>query len=99
MFTLKRLVAAAPAAKFLNEGDFKIEGLAHDSRLVRENFCFICLNGAKENGHRFIVDAIQRGARAIVGDDPAALKSVPREIATILVPDSRRALAQLACEF
>lgn len=73
-----------------------ITGLAQDSRKVREGDLFIALPGARQDGHQFIADAIQRGARAVLTQHP-----VPNGLPThqVLVSDSRKALATLAANF
>ena len=43
-----------------------ITGLTADSRSVKPGFLFAALPGVKTNGTRFIAEAVQRGAAAIL---------------------------------
>ena len=64
-----------------------------DSREVKQGGVFFALRGAEMDGHRFIGDAIQRGAAAVVIERRA---EVPTGIAAIRVPDTWKALYALA---
>ncbi|MGH7320596.1 MAG: Mur ligase family protein [Candidatus Rokuibacteriota bacterium] len=73
-----------------------IRGLAYDSRNVQPGDLFVCLCGAKDDGHRHAADAARRGAVAILGERPAeGLDGLPQ----ITVADSRSELARLAARF
>jgi UDP-N-acetylmuramoyl-tripeptide--D-alanyl-D-alanine ligase len=64
-----------------------------DSREVQPGGVFFALRGAETDGHRFIPDAIARGAAAIVGE---RRNEMPTGIAGIVVPDAWEALYTLA---
>jgi len=70
----------------------EIEGIVFDSRQVKPGFLFVALQGFSMDGHRYIADAVERGAAAVVGTQPLADIGVPY----IQVEDSRKALATLA---
>ncbi|MBI4011284.1 MAG: UDP-N-acetylmuramoyl-L-alanyl-D-glutamate--2,6-diaminopimelate ligase [Candidatus Rokubacteria bacterium] len=72
----------------------EIRGLTDDSRQVTEGGCFVAVRGLRVDGHRFIPQAVERGARAIVAEPPDPLPGRP--VGRILVPDSRWALPRLA---
>ncbi len=71
-----------------------VSGLSYDSRKVSPGECFVAVAGFKQDGRRFIPDALSRGAGLIVleGDDPLAGGATAR----VLVPSARAALARLA---
>ena len=54
---------------------------------------FFALRGAEMDGHRFVDDAIRRGAAAVVVD---RRREIPHGIAEVLVPDTWGALYSLA---
>jgi UDP-N-acetylmuramoyl-tripeptide--D-alanyl-D-alanine ligase len=64
-----------------------------DSREVQPGGVFFALRGAETDGHRFISDAIARGAAAVVGERRS---EIPTGIAGIVVPDSWNALYAVA---
>jgi UDP-N-acetylmuramoyl-L-alanyl-D-glutamate--2,6-diaminopimelate ligase len=73
-----------------------IEGIAYDSRHVRDRYLFVALRGRHQNGAKFIDEAIRRGAVAVVSEDDAWTR---RDIAHIRVADARLALAEISCAF
>lgn len=76
-----------------------VSSIQYDSRKIQKNSVFVAIKGFKTDGHKFISDAINKGAVAVVVEDD---KTVPDElilhsqIAKILVKDSRIALAELS---
>jgi UDP-N-acetylmuramoyl-tripeptide--D-alanyl-D-alanine ligase len=64
-----------------------------DSRQVGQGGVFFALRGAEMDGHRFVDDAIRRGAAAVVVE---RRMNVPTGIAEIRVPDTWAALYALA---
>lgn len=79
-----------------------VSGIFYDSRNVTENSVFVAIKGFNIDGHRFILDAINKGALAVILE---ADNIVPDEIfihdkvAKILVRDSRKALAEISNSF
>jgi len=73
-----------------------IGGIAYDSRTVQAGDLFVAIRGQKEDGARFISQAVEKGAAAIASEQPFEL--IPR-VATIRVPDARRFLAEISRVF
>jgi len=74
-----------------------ITGLAADSRQVEPGYLFAAMPGVNTDGARFIADALERGAAAILAAEGAALPQTDRPIVTD--PDPRRRLALMAARF
>ncbi|KQM18927.1 UDP-N-acetylmuramoyl-tripeptide--D-alanyl-D-alanine ligase [Novosphingobium sp. Leaf2] len=79
---------AARAMKGTASGDFAISGVEIDSREVQPGDLFFALKGEAMDGHRFVEDALARGAAAVVVD-----RSVGGP--HILVSDTMEALERL----
>ncbi|MBK7630556.1 MAG: UDP-N-acetylmuramoyl-L-alanyl-D-glutamate--2,6-diaminopimelate ligase [Ignavibacteriales bacterium] len=79
-----------------------VADIVYDSRKVLKNSVFVAIKGYKTDGHKFLQDAINKGAVAVVVEDP---NSIPDEfvahaqIAKIVVKDCRKALAELSKGF
>jgi len=71
-----------------------VTGLAYDSRKVQPGDLFVAVPGLKQDGRRFVGEAVARGATAVVleGADVLAGTSTGR----VVVGSSREALARLA---
>ncbi|KPU44041.1 UDP-N-acetylmuramoyl-L-alanyl-D-glutamate--LD-lysine ligase [Oxobacter pfennigii] len=76
--------------------DKEIEGIAYDSRAVKEGYLFVCIKGFKADGHDFINDAVKKGAKAIILEKEGHL---PDGVTAIKVGDSRMALALASAAF
>ncbi len=72
-----------------------VTGITLDSRQVQPGNLFVALTGAANDGHRYIPDAVARGAVGVVGSLPGVECSVPY----IQVSDTRLALAHLSAAF
>ena len=78
-------------------GNPDVSSVEYDSRRVRPGCAFIAMRGESSDGNRFIEQAIQAGAVAIITDSP---QENPREgVAWALVPHGRRALARVSQNF
>ena len=85
-------------AEFLSQsGNPDVTGVEYDSRKIKPGCLFVAMRGETSDGNRFIDQAIQAGAVAIVTDSPAEL---PRKgVAWAVVPHGRRALARISENF
>ena len=82
----------SPAVRF--PGSTRIFTSAHtDSRLVEPGGLFFALKGASTDGHRFVADAVARGAAGLVVEQPV---EVAGEVEVLEVPDTWAALYDLA---
>src|SRR5215217_5475878 len=84
--TVRELLGDGPAVE--------IGGLAFDNRAVEPGTLFFCVPGFTRDGHEFALDAIERGAAALVVARPLGL-GVPE----VLVEDVRAAMAVAAARF
>jgi UDP-N-acetylmuramoyl-L-alanyl-D-glutamate--2,6-diaminopimelate ligase len=79
-----------------------VSGIFYDSRRVTNNSVFIAVKGYNTDGHKFILDALNKGAIAVILEENY---SAPDEIfihsnaAKILVKDSRIAMAEISGSF
>jgi len=90
-FTLDEIAAATGGALF-GTGAPAI-GVAIDSRAVTEGCLFVAIRGDTHDGARFLVPAVQSGARALLVHPGTPC---PEGIARIEVADTTRALGDLA---
>ena len=92
----KQELVTATGGKILRDGKQMGFGeIVTDSSKAEAGAVFIALKGERHDGHRFIGDAVRRGAACVI------LQRVPKKMqageATIVkVPDTLRALGDLA---
>ncbi len=75
-----------------------ITGVCADSRAVEPGFLFAAVPGGKVDGLSYVPAALAAGAIAILAER-APSSPLPDNIALVLVPDVRRALALAAAKF
>ncbi|GAC1310541.1 MAG: hypothetical protein NVSMB21_18620 [Vulcanimicrobiaceae bacterium] len=93
---LATLAACVAGGRLYGSGG-AIANLAHDSRRVGDGTLFVALRGEHVDGHAYLDAARTAGAGGFVVDAAyASACGVPHEPATLVVPDTRRALSSLA---
>jgi UDP-N-acetylmuramoyl-L-alanyl-D-glutamate--2,6-diaminopimelate ligase len=93
---LSTLLGALPEIPAqIGEGDPEISAITADSREVTPGSLFVAVRGDNTDGHRFIPDALARGAASIVSQEPPPYTGTPAP-PHIITRDSREALAWLA---
>ena len=93
---LSKLLTQCKYTVLQGNTDIDIVDVIYDSRKVTKGCAFVCLKGFNVDGHKFIPDALEKGATAlIVQDDIAA----PDSIAVIKVADTRKTLAYMSVEY
>ena len=93
---LSELALLIPDAKIIG-ADVEISGIEHDSRKVAAGNLFVCMEGAHVDGHKFIPQAVERGAVAIL----TTRKNFepPEKISVLIVPDMLNSLAVIVPYF
>lgn len=90
--TLSQVVKAT-GGELKQDAPGLVTGVTIDSRRVRHGDLFFAIKGGRFDGHRFVDDATRAGAVGVVVSDE---RWFPRPGGAILVPDTRRALGDLA---
>ena len=76
--------------------DCEISDIVYDSRKAKDGTLFVCLVGAKTDGHSFAAGAYKNGCRAFLAE---RLLELPSDAKVVLADDTRAALAQCSCSF
>lgn len=82
--------------------DVEVHNIQYDSRKVERNDCFVAIRGMEMDGHRFLGDAVQKGAKVIVIEDDAAYPdslAMHTSVVKVVVNNSRQALARMAANY
>ncbi len=99
---LSQLIQGFPVLNVVGALEKEITSIAFDSRKVKPGSLFVAIPGLKQDGGRFIQDAMQRGALAFITELPAdklnKLDLTTKGQTAICVDDSRRALAWVSAE-
>ncbi|HUZ45769.1 MAG TPA: UDP-N-acetylmuramoyl-L-alanyl-D-glutamate--2,6-diaminopimelate ligase [Terriglobia bacterium] len=90
---LGELLERVPPVDIGADQETAVSSLAYDSRRVKPGCVFFAIQGEKTDGHRFIAEALERGAVAVASE-----REAPEGLRArwVQVPKVRRALAEAA---
>ncbi|MGC9311254.1 MAG: Mur ligase domain-containing protein, partial [Sediminispirochaetaceae bacterium] len=88
---IKEILRASSTAADSGSADPLITSLAYDSREATEGSLFFALRGLHVDGHRFIGQAIEKGAAAVVCMDTPEL--IDPRVSYVKVADSRTVMS------
>ncbi len=94
--SLAELLRGLEGAKTSGDDRLLITGVAYHSQQVTPGGVFVALKGAKTDGHRFLSQALDQGARVVVSEEPF---EPPAGVTVVRVPQARLALAHLSSAF
>ncbi len=95
---LSELCSGLPVWQQTRDGNPEIRRVVADSRQVERGDLFVAVVGLHVDGHRFIPQAVERGAAAVVFSDVRWEDTLAQwpEVVGVRVPDGREALAWLS---
>lgn len=78
-----------------------INSICYDSRKANENSLFVAIKGFADDGHKYIAQALDKGATAIIYEDESYIRSLSNfeERVFIKVTNSRKALSIVSQNF
>ena len=98
---LENMLVGLEDLKVKGDLDIEIEGLDRNSKNIKEGYLFVAIKGFSADGHKFINDAIENGAKAILVEEGCDLKSIKNldNITIVMAKDTREALAITSANF
>lgn len=98
---LNKLISKVEVINTVGDLNLDITNIHSDSRKIKEGGLFVAINGFSKDGTEFIPNAIKNGAKAIIVEPKVNINNinVPKNTPIISVKNTRKALAQTACEF
>ena len=75
--------------------DIDISGISYNSKLTKPGDVFVAITGFQTDGHKYIPNAVENGAACIVCERPQENLDIPH----VVVENSRKALAEMSCNF
>ena len=98
---LKKMLVGLEGLKVRGDLSKDIKGIEKDSKEVKEGYLFVAIKGFSVDGHKFIENAIENGATAIMIEEGCNLKGVklPEDVAIIMAKNTREGLAISAANF
>jgi len=97
MKSLKDILYKIEISSVIGTTDLSINSIAFDSRKVKKQSLFVAVRGIQTDGHQYILQAIESGARAIIVEQEPV--ETHDGISYIIVKNSSKALAVIAANF
>jgi UDP-N-acetylmuramoyl-L-alanyl-D-glutamate--2,6-diaminopimelate ligase len=91
-----RLAALAAAVGATAPDDVEVTGVTHDSRRIEPGDLYAALPGSRAHGAAFALEAVSRGARAVLTDPAGARLGTAAEVPVLVVADPRAVLGTVA---
>ncbi|MER3523351.1 MAG: UDP-N-acetylmuramoyl-L-alanyl-D-glutamate--2,6-diaminopimelate ligase [Ignavibacteria bacterium] len=79
-----------------------VGAIQYDSRKVNRGDVFVAIKGLAADGHKYIGNAVARGAKVVVIEDDAAMPDsffMHTGVVKVVVSDTRKALAMMAANY
>lgn len=93
---LENLVAGLNVLSSKGNMDMEISSIAYDSRKAKAGSLFVCIEGTKADGHKYIPDALANGTKAFIVEKDV---DIPEDVAVVRVENARYALAHVSNVF
>jgi len=95
MIKLNEILKSIDVISSWNEKDVDISGISYHSKTIKDGNMFVCIKGYKTDGHKYIMNAINNGAVALVVEEYQEGWNIPQ----YKVENGRKALANLSNYF
>lgn len=96
MKTLQEIAKATQVTQWAGPAEATVSALVSDSRKALAGTLFIAVKGTKVDAHDFIPQVIAQGCTALVVEK---MVEVPADVTVLLVPETAKALGELAHAF
>lgn len=98
---LKSILSGIEGVKARGNLDIDVDMIESDSRKVKDNGMFVAIKGFDVDGHLYIRQAIDNGAKVVVIEEGTKLKKtdINEDTVVVMVPNTRIAIAKIACNF
>ena len=97
MKRLQDIISAIDTIEIVGDTSVEVAALNYDSRRVAAGDCFFAVVGVQSDGHNYIAQAIERGARAIICE--RLPEDLVEGVCYVQVADTNAAMADMAAAF
>jgi UDP-N-acetylmuramoyl-tripeptide--D-alanyl-D-alanine ligase len=97
--TLDYIAQACGGSLLKGRSHSEVSRLCTDSRNIQAGCLFFALVGERFDAHDFLIDAVEKGAMALVVQRVVSDELLQKAPAVVLVDDTTKALGRLACRY
>lgn len=98
---LKEMLAGLEGLKVKGDLETEIKGIESNSREIKEGYVFVAIKGFDVDGHKYVSNAIENGATAVLIEEGCDLQSlnIPDGVVIVMAKNTRKALAIASSNF
>ena len=96
---LSELLDENLVTKVSGDTEIEISKICYDSRKAEKNSVFVCIAGFETDGHKYIKNAIELGACAVVVQEGSEIPKIQENVTVITSCDTRKMLAKMSAAF
>ena len=98
---LKKTLIGIENLKVKGSLDVEIKGIENNSKHIKEGYMFVAIKGMQIDGHDYINEAMQKGAKVIMLEEGCDLKKIKLlpDVTILMAQNTREALAICAANF
>ena len=98
---LKSVITGIEGLKAKGDLDIEIKSIESDSRKISKDGMFVAIKGFETDGHKYIKQAVENGATAIMIQEGTKInkEDITDDTTIIMAPDTRIVAAKMACNF
>ncbi len=100
---LKNILSGLDGLKAKGPLDIEVNEIKNSSSQVQKGDMFVAIDGFDTDGHQYIEEALEKGAKVIMAQADKLtkdmIKNLPEDVTLILAPDTRHAISICACNF
>ncbi len=97
MLTIPEIISATQASFLQGADNVPVSNVSIDSRTIQPGSMYVAIKGAVHDGHKFVNEAIQQGASAVMVS--REIPVVAEKVVVLRVDDTVRALGEMARQY
>lgn len=90
---LKNLISDLDYTVYNGDENIEVTALVYDSRRIEKGCLFVCIKGTVFDGHRFIDQAVEQGAAAVITEEEVEITDSRKAVTFVCAKDCRNTLA------
>lgn len=94
---LKELMGSICYQRIQGNIEVDISHLSYNSKHIQPGTLFFCIKGFQTDGHQYAIDAVQKGAIALIVED--SISNIPEDITVLQVDNTRKVMSLISTNF
>ncbi len=97
MIKIKELLTGIETIEVSGPLNTNIKGITHDSRSVSDGYCFIAISGFRDDGNKYVADAVDKGAKLVISESASVIERAG--VTWVRLKNIRKAFSAISLNF